>query len=316
MKKISAALLVGLSTFSYAQNNNLVVYSQDGQKFTLILNGVRQNPEPETNVKVTGLNAPKYQAKIVFAGGMQDIDQNIYLMDAGNPAQNTEFSNAVVNKKGTWKLAFKSAAPIPAVPVPDPQQSTVVYLPADVVSGTTTTTQTVSTSSGRQNPENVSVSIGTPGGGISMNINDPGMATGTSVTTTSATVSTTSSSGTVQNSAVSGTSNPYVLSGYSGAYGCPLPMSEADFASAKQSILSKDFDESRLTVAKQIIGNNCLLCKQIKELMELMSFEGTKLDLAKFAWHHNLDKGNYYRLNDAFTFESSIDELSSYTQSH
>ena len=58
------------------------------------------------------------------------------------------------------------------------------------------------------------------------------------------------------------------------------------------------------------------LCKQIKELMELMSFEETKLELAKFAWHHNLDKGNYYQLNDAFGFESSIEELNKYTQSH
>ncbi|MGZ6539970.1 MAG: DUF4476 domain-containing protein, partial [Bacteroidia bacterium] len=72
----------------------------------------------------------------------------------------------------------------------------------------------------------------------------------------------------------------------------------------------------KLTIAKQIIGNNCLLCSQIKELMELMSFEQTKLDLAKFAWSHNLDKGNYYKLNDAFSFESSINELNQYTQSH
>lgn len=108
----------------------------------------------------------------------------------------------------------------------------------------------------------------------------------------------------------------YILPGYNGVYGCPYPMSASDFESAKSSIASKGFDESRLTIAKQIIGSNCLLCSQIKELMGLMSFEATKLDLAKFAWQHNLDRGNYYKLNDAFSFESSIDELSNYTEGH
>jgi len=93
-------------------------------------------------------------------------------------------------------------------------------------------------------------------------------------------------------------------------------MTPQDFEQAKQSIASKSFDDSRLTIAKQIISSNCMLCSQIKELMKLMSFEENKLELAKFAWNHNLDKGNYYTLNDAFTFESSIDELNKYTQSH
>jgi hypothetical protein len=110
--------------------------------------------------------------------------------------------------------------------------------------------------------------------------------------------------------------NTYVLQGYNGVYGCPYPMSVGDFESAKASVKSKSFDDSKLTLAKQIIGSNCMLCSQIKELMLLITFEATRLDLAKFAWHYNLDKGNYYKLNDAFTFESSIDELNKYTQTH
>ena len=112
------------------------------------------------------------------------------------------------------------------------------------------------------------------------------------------------------------TGGGYVLEGYSGTYGCPYPMSPGDFEGAKKSIASKGFDESKLTIAKQIIGSNCMLCSQIKELMMLMSFEQTRLDLAKFAWSHNLDRGNYYKLNDAFSFESSINELNEYTQGH
>jgi len=174
-----------------------------------------------------------------------------------------------------------------------------------------------------------------PGANIGINISIPTeqavISTNGNVNTTStySTTTTTTTSGTGMNNNYnnsnnnnnnggynSNNQNSYVLQGYSGIYGCPYPMGQSDFESAKQTISSKGFDESRLTIAKQIIGSNCMLCSQIKELMKLMSFEETKLDLAKFAWNHNLDKGNYYKLNDAFSFESSIEELNTYTQSH
>jgi hypothetical protein len=46
--------------------------------------------------------------------------------------------------------------------------------------------------------------------------------------------------------------------------------------------------------------------------MMLFSFEGTRLDFAKFAYGRTYDIGNYYMVNDAFTFETSIDELNDY----
>lgn len=48
--------------------------------------------------------------------------------------------------------------------------------------------------------------------------------------------------------------------------------------------------------------------------MLLFSFEDTRLDLAKYAYGYTFDIGNYYQINDAFTFSSSIDELNSYIQ--
>jgi len=52
-----------LSAFSvYAQSlGNVVLFSQEGERFFIILNGVRQNDEVQTNVKVTDLNAPMYK---------------------------------------------------------------------------------------------------------------------------------------------------------------------------------------------------------------------------------------------------------------
>ena len=39
-------------------------------------------------------------------------------------------------------------------------------------------------------------------------------------------------------------------------------------------------------------------------------------DFAKYAYGYTFDLGNYYKLNDAFTFESSISELNNYVNSH
>ena len=46
--------------------------------------------------------------------------------------------------------------------------------------------------------------------------------------------------------------------------------------------------------------------------MQSFDFESTKLEYAKFAYDFTYDKGNYFKVNDAFDFESSIEELDEY----
>ena len=86
-------------------------------------------------------------------------------------------------------------------------------------------------------------------------------------------------------------------------------MSTGDFESVKGSINSKSFEESKLTVAKQVISSNCLFASQVREVMMLFGFENTKLEFAKYAYNYTYDLGNYFKVNDAFQFESSIDDL-------
>ena len=86
-------------------------------------------------------------------------------------------------------------------------------------------------------------------------------------------------------------------------------MSSSSFNSAKQTISKQSFDDTKLTTAKQILKTNCLSAAQIKEIMLLFSFEATRLELAKFANDRCVDKNNYFLLNDAFQFESSVEEL-------
>ena len=43
--------------------------------------------------------------------------------------------------------------------------------------------------------------------------------------------------------------------------------------------------------------------------MMAFDFEDTKLQFAKYAYGHTYDINNFYMVNDAFEFESSIEEL-------
>jgi hypothetical protein len=98
--------------------------------------------------------------------------------------------------------------------------------------------------------------------------------------------------------------------------GCSYPMPHDDYESAKSSIAAKDFEDTKLTLAKQINGSNCMSAEQIRGVMKLFTFENSKLDFAKFAYAHCTDKGNYFKVNDAFEFDNSSKELTDYISSH
>ncbi|CAN5583259.1 hypothetical protein BH11BAC2_BH11BAC2_13220 [soil metagenome] len=96
----------------------------------------------------------------------------------------------------------------------------------------------------------------------------------------------------------------------------PIEMSCVNFESLKATIASKSFESTRLNIAKQVISNNLVSTRQVAELMDLMTFETTKLELAKFAYRYTVDPSNYYLTYNQFTFESSIHELSQYIDHH
>ncbi len=288
---------------SIAQNSNLVLFSEQGERFFVVLNGIRQNSKSETNVKVTDLNQPSYKLKVIFDDKtIPDLDKNVFLEPG------TEFVlNIKKNNKGVYVLRLLSQAPIAdAPPVPAPQQSVVTYTttPPPVTSVTTTTT---TTTSGVAPAGNVSVGMNVGGVGINMSVTDNTMMQGTTTTTYSET--TTTSHHTQTSPAPAPVPPPSYLPGYNGPIGCPVPINPVEFEGVKNSISSKTFEDSKLQVAKQVCGANCLLSSQVKEIMMLFTYETTRLDFAKFAYRKTYDIGNYYKVNDAFEFESSIDEL-------
>jgi hypothetical protein len=136
-------------------------------------------------------------------------------------------------------------------------------------------------------------------------MNEDAYSTTTTTTTTSRTVTTTSGPVDPEPAVV-------YVPGYSGKTGCPRPIAPGEFNDMKETIRSKDFENTKLTIAKQILQNNCVTASQVRELITLFDFENTKLDFAKYAYDRTYDIGNYYKVNDAFEFESSVDDLNKY----
>jgi len=278
-KKISiltVILLFGLTI--QAQFSNLVIFTQANEPFTIIINGIQQAPDPETNVKITGLKAPNYKLKVLFENqAIPEINKNIYLQPE------IEVSYEILkNKKGSWVLRMLNSTPLDEIPERDAGQEVYIYTTTPRLS-TTTVSQTTT-------------------------VNTGGLLGGTSVTTT--TTQTTSNSGSVDEFETNQTDYPE----YSGPRGCPRPMNKHSFVQALESISSKSFESSKLMIAKQIAGANCLLCNQVKEIMKLFTFESNRLEFAKYAYNYTWDINNYFLLNDAFDFESSIDDLNRYIQ--
>jgi hypothetical protein len=181
--------------------------------------------------------------------------------------------------------------------------------PMNVGSTTTTIQQTT------VNPAaNVNVNVG--GVGINMNVGAP--VVGGTVTTTT----TTTTSGFVQDGFVDDGfqhndnrgQRRNINDGRRGG-GCNMAMNPNDFEDAKRTIANNGFDETRLSTAKQIVSSNCLNTNQILAMLNIFSFEESKLDFAKFAYDFCLDRNNYFKVANAFSFESSKTELNNYVQS-
>ena len=132
-------------SLSLVAQSNLTVFNNGGQKFYLIMNGIKQNSVAQTNVVVSGIKNGGYSVKLIFEDGKtKDIDKNFFL---DTPQ---DVTTRVVFKKGVGKLQLVSIEPVAGTVA----AGSVIYRPDNtavfsdaVTTTTTTTTQTVSTES-------------------------------------------------------------------------------------------------------------------------------------------------------------------------
>jgi hypothetical protein len=313
MKKISllVILLMHIGAVMAQNSSTLTVFAEEGTPFYLILNGIRQNDIPETNIRVEGLTEPHYAAKVVFENQQMGYLEKKYMQIKDVDGNNTLVTYKIKrNNKGELKIRVFSMTPIAQAPATASNVTVIQYnstpKPAvTTVSTTETYSTTTSTNGGNRSNDNVNLNVNVDGinMGINVNVNDAG-GMNTQQTHTSTTTYTT------QNTTAE-TTNP--MPGYNGRVGCnSFPMAHSDFSEAKRSVSNQTFKAEKLTVAKQIANSNCFTATQVKEILQQFTFEDNKLEFAKYAYAHTYDIGNYYKVNDVFDFSSSVDKLNKF----
>jgi hypothetical protein len=311
-RKITLFVMLMVSTLNYAQfgpYGHLNVFSEDGDKFTLILNGEVINDVPQSNLRVEELNQPYYNAKVKFADNtLMDISKNnLMITDVDGVFMDVTYKiRRDKNNKTKLKMNYFSSIPV----VPDfipasnvhvvhyghPQPAPVIVQQVGGVSQTTTTTTT------SQGGTNIGVGVNVGGINMGVSIND-NMGNGTvTQTTTTTTSSQTGGGNVIINEPIRGC----------GGNSC---MTAGNFNAALATIKKQSFEDTRLKTAKQVITANCLNVNQIIQIANLFSFEDNKLDFAKFAYDYCIEPRNYFKLNGIFSFSSNVDELSDYVQS-
>lgn len=89
-------------------------------------------------------------------------------------------------------------------------------------------------------------------------------------------------------------------------------MSGREFDGLKESLRREWFENNRLNSVKNVTMKVNFTTQQVKELMQLFTFESNRVEVAKAAYNKVLDKHNYYQLNELLTFSSSKEDLARY----
>ncbi len=318
MKHILCILLaiVSLSSFGQSNTGQVVVYSETGEKFRVYLNGELMNEDPRANVLLTGLTSEIYQAKIDFLDAANaDFSTDFFAVKMGMEITyrikwtKKGYAMRYFSERplaGTPMMEFQEAESLPSTPnmvEPDPTPSTT---PPPIKKVTTTSTTTTTT----QHPntptsENVNMNINMNGVNVGVKVQSNAQTTSSSQTTTTTTTTTTTNS--QEHHTTPHHSLPNRPPDVSSPPSCFMAIGE--FNQAKESISKKSFSDSKMILAKQMTESHCFTSLQIKEITALFDFETDRLSYATFAYDYCADKQNYYVVNDAFQFESTIDEL-------
>ena len=326
--------------------SNLSIFNNNGQSFYVVLNGIRQNSKPETNVQVSQIKNGSYAVKVIFADGKTpDIDKN-FMIDAPY-----DITARIIFKKGKGKLQLMGQEPTHGV-----LQEAVVYRPTDaayysdaVVVNTQTTpvqttttiqtppvqntttiqtppnttiqtlntnTTTTTTTTGTVPDENVNLNMNLSVGGVNVNLNanasGTGLGTGATITetTTSSSMTTTTQTNNQVNAQHQQVIAQVQQAPLSSRVNCTKTMNRLE--AFKVELQDQSFEEDRLEALQLAMKSTCLTTAQAEQLIDLFTFDENRLEVAKYLSDRLTDRDNAGALAKKLTFDSSKMEYRRY----
>jgi len=99
---------------------------------------------------------------------------------------------------------------------------------------------------------------------------------------------------------------------YAQSTDCDQAISDQHFNNKYQLIKSKQNDNSRLQISKQLLRSSCLSSKQVKEIAFLFEEDIIRLKFTRAAYKRTIDKENFYDVFDTFIYFSNAFRLYDY----
>jgi hypothetical protein len=256
----------------------LSVFSENGEPFFLILNGVRQNMAPQSKIRVESL--PKYMTDVEVAFADSRAPHLHKAVSISDPIDGKAVNLTMRIERGHDgypKLKFHRMTECDRN-YHGPRDEYVMYYGKPQQINTVTETSYM----------------------------DP--VTGQWVTETT----TTTTNSNQQNYTNDQRNNNYNNNYAPPAPPAPVAMDQRMFNDVKQSVSSASFEDTKLSTAKTILGTNYVNTDQVIELCKLFSFENTKLTFAQFAYNRTVDPQNYFKVAGVFDFDSNKKALNDF----
>lgn len=297
---------IGIIQCIYAQSK-ITIYHETGERFWVVIDGKKVNERPSERVDIENIETTFIKVLVIFENEkIKNLDRTIATRD---PDGRYTYSKYIIRQKGSKaQIRLYSMEPIDYTPAPVVQQALPLQQSSQPAvqqpdqqstqPDVNTNIQIIDPVTGQ--PVDVSVQVQLP----------PLMPPPTQQPTLDIQTGNPPQHHQTQNQSAVPSSGQQPT--YQTHSGCQIPMNDNDFQQAKATIASKNFEDTKLSIAKQIIISQCLLSSQVRQIMQIFNFESTRLEFAKFAYEYVYDPGNYFQVNDAFQFESSVEELNRY----
>jgi hypothetical protein len=308
MKSILVLLVCFGASTAWSQSN-LSIFNNNGQQFYVVLNGIRQNSIPQTNVQVAQIKNGNYAVKVIFADGKTaDIDKN-FMIDAPS-----DITARIIFKKGKGKLQLMGMEPTNGV-----LTEAVVYRPSEaaifsdavvvnnlnVNEAPNTTTlnttfqnsnTTINSITSTPDEENVNLNLNVSIEGVNVNLNASASGTSTQIQN--------------QQNFQNNQSAPTQQSTTFSRVNCTQTLDRIE--AFKTELQDQTFEDDRLEALKLALKKTCLSSTQAELLMELFTFDENRLEVAKYLAERLTDRENAGVLAKKMTFESNKMEYRRY----
>lgn len=315
-KIIFSLVLIIQALFIQAQSHSkLTIFNEEGNEFMLTLNGKIINETHQNRVEIDELTQTQYSAVINFKNKSLGIVKKTVFLEFGNHHVYRVFTN----KRGKQVLRLFSSSPLTDFveePAPKPTRRDRTQPQKQQVDTPPETTEDQTTI---RDPENVPQKRDAQSTDVTMTMPD-GSKFEMSVKTNDQVSREESHQRKHRRN-----SNPnedrkrtqpepeeesiIYVEGYTGRIGCPHPISRQEVSNIVKTVENQTFSDTKMRTAKRALNNKCITVNDIGKIMNLFTFEDSKIEFAKHAYTYTHDVDNYYLLYNSFTFESSIEEI-------